>query len=66
MKKLFLLFAMVTLLIGVQSCKQKPAEDTEAAVEVTEEAVVDDTTDITVPAAVTDTKGVKNTSEGGG
>lgn len=66
MKKLFLTFATVTLLIGVQACKQKPAEEATDAVEVTEETTVPDTTDISVPAAVTDTKGVKNTSEGGG
>ena len=65
MKKLFLLFATATLLIGMQACKQKPAEDTETAVEVTEEVTVADTVDVTVPAAVVDSKGVKNATEEG-
>lgn len=65
MKKLFLLFATVTLLVGVQACKQKPAEDATEVV-TTDSTEIPDTTNIDVPAAVTDTKGVKNTSESSG
>lgn len=51
MKKLFVLFAAVTLFIGVQGCKQKaPEEQTET---VTEE-VVNTTTD-TLTQSVDDT-----------
>ena len=51
MKKLFVLFAAVTLFIGVQGCKQKaPEEQTET---VTEE-VVNTTTD-TLTQSVEDT-----------
>ena len=50
MKKLFILFAAVTLFVGVQSCKQKAADEapTEESTEV--EAVTSDPT----PAAATD------------
>ena len=43
MKKLFVLFAAVTLFVGVQACKQKE-ETTEATEEVTTEVVADSTT----------------------
>ena len=64
MKKLFLLFATVTLLIGVQACKQKEeaaAEDTtEVTTEVAADAVTGDSTaasDTTkVPVPPTDPK----------
>lgn len=65
MKKLFLLFATVTLLVSVQACKQKPAEDSTEVV-ATDSTEIPDTTNIDVPAAVSDTKGVKNTSESSG
>ncbi len=65
MKKLFLLFATVTLLVGVQACKQKPAEDSTEVV-TADSTEIPDTTNIDVPAAVSDTKGVKNTSESSG
>ena len=42
MKKLFVLFAAVTLFVGVQACKQKE-ETTEATEEVTTEVVADST-----------------------
>lgn len=51
MKKLFILFTAVTLFVGVQSCKQKPAED-ETAAETTDSAAVE-TVDPT-PAAAAD------------
>ncbi len=55
MKKLFLLFATVTLLVGFQACKEKPAEETDttevvAEPDMTPAAVVDsDTSRIPVP-----------------
>ena len=55
MKKLFLLFATVTLLIGVQACKQKE----EAAETVTTETVTTETT-----TTVTDSTTVVDTSGG--
>jgi hypothetical protein len=50
MKKLFLLFATVTLLVGVQACKGK-----EEATEETTEAVATETVDTTAAAATVDT-----------
>ncbi len=46
MKKLFVLFATVTLLTVFQACKQKPAEETpaEETTEVATEAVTTDST----------------------
>ena len=50
MKNLFLLFATVTLLVGVQACKGK-----EEATEETTEAVATETVDTAAAAAVVDT-----------
>ncbi len=50
MKKLFVLFAAVTLFVGVQACKQKE-EATEEATEVTTEVVAE-------PAVVADSAAV--------
>ncbi|MBK9329186.1 MAG: hypothetical protein IPM95_07710 [Sphingobacteriales bacterium] len=53
MKKLFVLFAAVTLFVGVQACKQKTEEATEevATEEVTEEvAPVVDSAAVAAPA----------------
>lgn len=52
MKKLFLLFATITLLIGTQSCKQKSAE--EEPTEVITEDVITTTTD-TLTQSIDDT-----------
>lgn len=56
MKKLFLLFATVTLLIGFQACKQKEEAATEEATEVTTEVAPAVTGDST--ATVDTTRGV--------
>ncbi len=53
MKKLFVLFAAVTLFVGVQACKQKEEAATEEATEVTTEAapeVVADSAAVAAPA----------------
>ena len=51
MKKLFVLFAAVTLFVGVQACKQKE-ETTEATEEVTTEVVADSTVVVADSTAV--------------
>ena len=64
MKKLFFLFATVTLLTVFQSCKQKPAEETpaEETTELATEAVTTDSTATNaedtgrIPIAPTDPK----------
>lgn len=64
MKKLFLLFATVTLLIGVQACKQKEAA-TDASTEVaTDSTAAVVTTDSTAAAAAEDTSGGKGIKQG--
>lgn len=65
MKKLFLLFAAATLLIGVQSCKQNAEESAETEPVVTEDSDMKDTVDISVPPAVADTRDVKSPVEKG-
>lgn len=59
MKKLFLLFATVTLLIGVQACKEKQTEETTTTVEEVTTDPIPDSTIVTVPAAVKDSKDIK-------
>lgn len=56
MKKLFLLFATATLLVGVQACKQKEEAATEEATEVVTEdtSAVTPVTDSTAAAPKTD------------
>jgi uncharacterized protein YcfL len=63
MKKLFLLFATVTLLVGVQACKQKEEAAEEATETVTTETVTTETTTVTdsATAAANDTsRDIKN------
>ena len=56
MKKLFVLFAAVTLFVGVQACKQKEEATTEEATDVTTEVTTDSTATVTdsmsTPAAM--------------
>ena len=52
MKKLFLLFATVTLLVGVQACKQKEEAAEEATETVTTETVTTETTTVHDSTAV--------------
>jgi hypothetical protein len=46
MKKLFLLFATVTLLVGVQACKQKEEAADEATETMTTETTTTETTTV--------------------
>lgn len=59
MKKLFVLFAAVTLFVGVQACKQKEEATTEEATDVTTEVAADSTAvmdSVAVVAPVDSTK----------
>ncbi|MDB5227924.1 MAG: hypothetical protein JWN78_2117 [Bacteroidota bacterium] len=59
MKKLFLLFATVTLLVGVQACKQKEETTNEEATEV----VTEDSSAVTPVVAVDSTAKVDTTAK---
>lgn len=65
MKKLFLLFAAATLLIGAQACKQNAEESTATEPVITEDSDMKDTVDISVPPAVADTRDIKPPVEKG-